>query len=354
MTRNPKIKNPKKSRQQSTGNGERLADLAYSFIHNGDVHAEIPLVTGIREALAQGNRDAITMAVMALMIKDQDIAMEFVGICIRHACFRFEDQYPSFSHVLGIPIAEFEPITFAQSQLRQLREVIVASGLACPAADIHFHPTTVDLENLVTAHPCEIASLHDQIPAHKALPSHLIKKLNELEDPDDRLQVLLMVIAVPKDQETCLDLESFDTERQAAFAQLLSQLLFGGQTVVVPPDMLSDIISGDTDEEDGQADLEQEFSDALMHAIAELGTSDLEASIEEPDEKSLLITLCESPETCWNIQVEYDEADWSRSDAFMMVYDVMKDAGIVAILLNDAEDGAEIVDERPPEGVVRH
>ena len=352
MTRKPK--DPKTTRKQSTGNGERLADLAYSFIHNGDVHAEVPMVTAIREALAQGNRDAITMAVMALMIKDPDIAMEFVAICIRHACMRFENHYPSVSHVMGIPIAESEPITFAKSRLRQLHEVVVASGLACPDADIHFHPTTVDLENLVTAHPCEIASLHDQIPADKALPRHLIKKLNELEDPDDRLQVLLMVIAVPKDQETCLDLESFDTERQAALAQSVSQLLFGGQTIVAPPDILSNILCGDTDEEDGQADLEQEFSDALMHAIAELGTSDLEASIEEPDEKSLLITLCESPETCWNIQVEYDEADWSRSDAFMMVYDVMKDAGIVAILLNDAEDGAEIVDERPPEGVVRH
>ncbi|MHB1707265.1 MAG: hypothetical protein ACYCSH_14675 [Acidithiobacillus sp.] len=102
--------------------------------------------------------------------------------------------------------------------------------------------------------------------------------------------------------------------------------------------MVSRVFTGGLDDSKDAIDLEKEFSEALMEAITGLGTSDLDAFIHEPDEVSLVIDLCESPEDYWTIQVDYGEAGWSRSEAFMMVYDVMRAAGIVAILLNDAED----------------
>ncbi|OCB04002.1 hypothetical protein BBC27_00160 [Acidithiobacillus ferrivorans] len=91
----------------------------------------------------------------------------------------------------------------------------------------------------------------------------------------------------------------------------------------------------------------------MTEAIAELGTSDLDAFIHEPDEISLVVDLCESPEDYWTIQVDYGEAGWSRSEAFMMVYDVMRDAGIVAILLNDVEDEDDEDDETGISGDLR-
>ena len=119
--------------------------------------------------------------------------------------------------------------------------------------------------------------------------------------------------------------------------------------------MVSRVFIGDLDDSKGAIDLEKEFSNALMEAITELGTSDLDAFIHEPDEISLVIDLCESPEDYWTIRVDYGEAGWSRSEAFMMVYDVMRDAGIVAILLNDAEDDEPgISEDLRPDDEVRH
>ena len=117
----------------------------------------------------------------------------------------------------------------------------------------------------------------------------------------------------------------------------------------------ANVITSDLIDSEDAIDLEKEFSEALMEAITELGTSDLDAFIHEPDEISLVIDLCESPEDYWTIRVDYGEAGWSRSEAFMMVYDVMRDAGIVAILLNDAEDDETgISEDLRPDAEVRH
>ena len=117
----------------------------------------------------------------------------------------------------------------------------------------------------------------------------------------------------------------------------------------------ANVITIDLIDSKGAIDLEKEFSEALMEAIAELGTSDLDAFIHEPDEISLVIDLCESLEDYWTIRVDYGEAGWSRPEAFMMVYDVMRDAGIVAILLNDAEDDETgISEDLRPDDEVRH
>ena len=125
--------------------------------------------------------------------------------------------------------------------------------------------------------------------------------------------------------------------------------------VLVDAVRVSRVFIGDLDDSKGAIDLEKEFSNALMEAITELGTSDLDAFIHEPDEISLVIDLCESPEDYWTIRVDYGEAGWSRSEAFMMVYDVMRDAGIVAILLNDAEDDETgISEDLRPDDEVRH
>ena len=333
----------------------KLEDMAYAFLHDDNESAEAPLMMAIRAALARGDKDTITLAAMTLLIKDPVIATDFTALCTRQACFRFEEQYPALSHLLGMPVAGSSPVTFSKNHLNQLREAVVASGLACPDAEIYLHPATVDLENLVTAHPCEIAALHNRIPARKALIRHFYKVPDDMGEGEERLQVLLLVIVVPRDRETCFDMESFDMERKAAFVRLASEALFGGQAGVAPPALLSDVITGDLDDGEDAVDLEKEFSDALMEAVAELGTSDLDAFIHEPDEISLVIDLCESPEDYWTIRVDYGEADWSRSEAFMMVYDVMRDAGIVAILLNDAEDDETgISEDLRPDDEVRH
>ena len=89
------------------------------------------------------------------------------------------------------------------------------------------------------------------------------------------------------------------------------------------------------------------------HLIRYIGPG--RAFIHEPDEISLVIGLCESSEDYWTTRVDYGVAGWSRSEAFMMVYDVMRDAGIAAILLNDAEDDETGISENlRPDDEVRH
>ncbi|MHB1705647.1 MAG: hypothetical protein ACYCSH_06275, partial [Acidithiobacillus sp.] len=69
----------------------------------------------------------------------------------------------------------------------------------------------------------------------------------------------------------------------------------------------ANVITSDSDLIDSKdaIDLEKEFLEALMEAITGLGTSDLDAFIHEPDEVSLVIDLCESPEDYCTIQVDY-------------------------------------------------
>ena len=85
-------------------------------------------------------------------------------------------------------------------------------------------------------------------------------------------------------------------------------------------------------------DKEAEFSEAILQLILDLGTSNLGADIEEPDVGSLEITLSNAEEDCRSLVMEYKAAGLSRPEAFMMVYDVLKSAGVLGIMLNEEED----------------
>lgn len=312
------------------------------------------MVSGILKALDEGDEHTISMAVMSLLVKDQSVAMAFIALCNRHACQRFGDRYPTHSTLMGAPVDQAEPVTLSKSQVRQLSEWIRQSEIVCPEGVLYFHPTTVSLESLLMAHPCEIARLHDIIPAQKRLPKHFSKPAGH-SDEVAQIQVLLMMVVTPNDKDFCWNLGSFDDDRQAAFALAASEVLSKGTTTVTPPILLSDIMAGrDEDDEGDDTDPEDEFSEALMRVIPNLGTSELDAVIDEPDDERLEITLCDAGDSCRSLLVDYTSVELSRSEEFMMVYDVMKRAGILGIMLNEGEDGLDELDDSPPDSVVTH
>ena len=96
------------------------------------------------------------------------------------------------------------------------------------------------------------------------------------------------------------------------------------------------------------------FSEAILQLILDLGTSDLGADIEEPDDGSLEITLCNAKGDCRSLVMEYKAAGLSRPEAFMMVYDVLKSAGVLGIMLNEEEDELDELDDSSPGVVVTH
>lgn len=346
-------KHPKVSKDAAEG----LAGAAYAFIHEHLIDAKAPLVHEIRGALERNDENTISMAIMNLLVKDQSVATTFTALCNHHACLRFEDHYPTRSTLMGIPVDQADPVTLSKKQVRQLSEWIRQSEFICPDGTIYFHPTTVSLENLMMAHPCEIARLHDVIPALKRLPKHFYKPA-EHADEVAQTQVLLMVVVVPNDQDSCWNIGSFDdAEWWAAFARAASEVLSKGLSATAPPLLLSDIMSGsiENNEDEDQPDPEDEFSEALMNVILDLGTSELDAVIDEqPDDESLEIILCEAEENCRSLHVEYRSIGLSRPEAFMMVYDVMKRAGVLGIMLNEEEDGLDELGDSPPDVVVTH
>ncbi|MBU2767379.1 hypothetical protein HAP94_14660 [Acidithiobacillus ferrivorans] len=343
----------KKQPKVTKDTAEKLAGAAYAFIHEHLMDAKAPMVHGIRGALERNDEHTISMAIMKLLVKDQNVAMAFTALCNHHACLRFGDHYPTRSTLMGIPVDQAAPVTLSKKQVRQLSEWIRQSEIICPDGTIYFHPTTVSLENLMMAHPCEIARLHETIPAQKRLPKHFSKPAEHAEEVA-QIQVLLMSVVVPNDQNSCWDWESFDDERQADFARAASDVLFDGRAVATPPILLSEIISGDIEDDEDQPDPEDEFSEALMSVILDLGTSELDAEIDESDDESLEITLCDAEENCRRLHVEYGSVGLSRSEAFMMVYDVMKRAGVLGIMLNEELDDLDLPNDFPPDDVVIH
>ena len=344
----------KKQPKVTKDTAEKLAGAAYAFIHEHLMDAKAPMVHGIRGALERNDENTISMAIMNLLVKDQSVAMTFTALCNHHACLRFGDHYPTRSTLMGIPVDQADPVTLSKKQVRQLSEWIRQSEIVCPDGTIYFHPTTVSLENLMMAHPCEIASLHDAIPALMRLPKHFYKPA-EHADEVAQIQVLLMVVTVPNDQDSCWNIGAFDdVERWAAFARAASEVLSKGLSATAPPVLLSDIMSGNLDADEDEPGPEDEFSEAFMNVILDLGTSELDAEIDEPDDESLEITLYDAEENCRSLHVEYRSVGLSRSEAFMMVYDVMKRAGVLGIMLNEEVDDLDLPDDFPPDDVVMH
>jgi hypothetical protein len=334
---------------------ENLVGAAYAYIHDEEVRAQTPLIQGVREALENNDENTLSVAIMTLMIKDQEVAREFVGLCNRHACMRFGERHLTDSTLMGIPLGHGAPITLSEDQVRRLTDWLRLSEIICQEGRVCFYPKTVNLINLVMSHPCEIYSLHDAIPAQTKLPKQLTEESEYFDEGMSFVQVLLMTIVEPADQEDCWNWRRAE-EQQADFTQLISDVLFDGRPAATPPLMLSDIISrgvgtGNDEEPVGNA---AEFSDALMGVILDLGTSELDAEIDEPDHESLKITLCNAGETCRSLNVAYGSIGLSRSEAFMMVYDVMKRAGVLGIMLNEEVDDLDMPYDFPPDNVVRH
>ena len=334
---------------------ENLVGAAYAYIHDEEVRAQTPLIQGIREALGNNDENTLSVAIMTLMIKDQEVAREFVGLCNRHACMRFGERHLTDSTLMGIPLGHGSTVTLSEDQVRQLTDWLRLSEIICQEGRICFYPKTVNLINLVMSHPCEIYSLHDAIPAQTKLPRQLTEESEYFDEGVSFVQVLLMTIVEPADHEGCWNWRSAE-EQQAEFAQLISDVLFDGRAAATPPLMLSDIISGwlDNRGDEKPTGKEAEFSDALMGVILDLGTSELDAEIDEPDDESLEITLCNAEEDCRSLVMEYKAVGLSRPEAFMMVYDVLKSAGVLGIMLNEEGDGLDLPDDFPPDDVVRH
>jgi ATP-dependent protease HslVU (ClpYQ) peptidase subunit len=72
-------------------------------------------------------------------------------------------------------------------------------------------------------------------------------------------------------------------------------------------------------------------------AMTQLAGEDYEAQIEE-SEDNLTLTICADTGECMESPFPYTEKGLSRAEAFMMVYDALKIAGVGAIILNDEED----------------
>jgi hypothetical protein len=71
--------------------------------------------------------------------------------------------------------------------------------------------------------------------------------------------------------------------------------------------------------------------------MTQLAGEDYEAQIEEAEDNRIL-TICADTGKCMESPFPYTEKGLSRAEAFMMVYDSLKTAGVGAIILNDEED----------------
>ncbi len=343
----------------------RVVHLAYASFHEYQVGAELALVHKVRALLAKDDVNTISTAIMTLVIKDHDTAIAFMRLCYHQACIRDEDRYPMQSTIMGWVVKQADSVKLSRKQICRLNGLAQESGIICPDSGIYFYPITVSMEKLITAHPCDIAGLHDLIQAQKRLPRHFTKHAEPAADIPP-VQVLLMVITAPHRQVCRWELDPADDHRMAAFAMAASEIFPKGTAEVAAPRLLSDVVSSIMNDENMSSevpdDKEAEFSEAILQLILDLGTSDLGADIEEPDDGSLEITLCNAEEDCRSLVMEYKAAGLSRPEAFMMVYDVLKSAGVLGIMLNEERDDENESDGDDmggvgsflPNNVVRH
>ena len=258
-------------------------------------------------------------------------------------------------------VKQADPVKMSRKQIFRLTELAHESGTICPDDGIYFYPVTVSMEKLIMAHPCDIASLHDLIPAQKRLPRHFTKHAEPAADILP-VQVLLMVITAPHGRVCCWELDPADENRMAAFALTVSEVLPKDLAEVASPLLLSDVVSSIMDDENMSSEGGVQMTKRLSFPkpsctiILDLGTSDLGADIDEPDDGSLEITLCNAEEDCRSLVMEYKAAGLSRPEAFMMVYDVLKSAGVLGIMLNEEEDEDDQgeLGDFPPGDMVKH
>ena len=227
---------------------ERVVHLAYASFHEYQVGDELALVHEVRALLAKDDVNTISTAIMTLMIKDNNTAMAFMRLCYRQACTRDEDRYPMQSTIMGWVVKQADPVKMSRKQIFRLTELAHESGTICPDDGIYFYPVTVSMEKLIMAHPCDIASLHDLIPAQKRLPRHFTKHAEPAADILP-VQVLLMVSTAPHGRVYCWELDPADDNRMAAFALTVSEVLPKDIAEVAPPLLLSDVVSSIMDDE---------------------------------------------------------------------------------------------------------
>ena len=195
-----------------------------------------------------------------------------------------------------------------------------------------FHPASINLENLVFAGPVALWGVHQQIPERKRL-SMDFWKTQPNNDSDPPLQTFLGVVQIPAGVDDSVKWEEPSAQEMVTFGNKASQRLFKRKYMVAPPMVLFDTLDPHADEDPLSHSLVGHIHDAMIQLAGE----DYEAQIEE-SEDSLTLTICADTGACMESPFPYAEKGLIRAEAFMMIYDALKIAGVGATILNDEKE----------------
>ena len=268
-----------------------------------------------------------------LMETDSVLAEQFKAISVRRASVRLENGKPD-SYLFAVPVGTQEPQVLSKNKARALAELIYRSGWTCLDAKVLIYPISINLENVASADPVDLWEIHTLLPAHKDLPKNL---WNALPDPiKQSMQTFIGVVQVPEGKEHCIHREELPREALYQFHENASAHFFRGKYLIAPPMLLLDALTSVADE----APEDELFHSLVGHvhdAMTQLAGEDYEARIVE-SEDSLTLIICADTGECMESPFPYTEKGLSRAEAFMMVYDALKIAGVGATILNDEEE----------------
>jgi hypothetical protein len=306
--------------------------------YNPDILAAIT----VRSLLEQGQDAAIDTIYLRLAESDPDTAEMFISAACQYSCILQSEDQPD-SHLFTVSVATEEPITLSPEQCKLMVKLIHHSGFLCKAAKVFIHPTSVNLDNISLAGPAALWHAHQQIPMGKKLSPLFWQSIPD--NPNPLLQTFIGVIQVPDESPGCIESEHFTQATNImSFNDKASQRLFKGKYMVSPPMLLFDVLNPHSDEDgEGHDTLFQSLLDHIDDAMIQLAGEDYEAQIEE-SEDSLTMTICADTGECMESPFPYTEKGLSRAEAYMMVYDALKIAGVGAIILNDEEDPDDVSD----------
>jgi hypothetical protein len=307
-----------------------LVDLARQW-DPGDIAAP-SLSKAIYESL-ESNPDAILTACSELEDQgDTHLAQNLFNFAIELACLRWPGRLYA-TCLVALPLRVTTQFTLTDHQTKQLSRII---GEAWDGK-VTFFPITVDRGILYTVEPGELWALHQakQFPA--GFPTSA--------EPAGQTQLILGVLKIPGEWLAELDWDRPQDDIAAQLAPILG--LPPGE--IGPFSRILQILLEDSSPLDRAY---VEFTENLDAAIEDLGVSaeQTRVALEEREPYTLAAILLTDGPHVVEIRLRYGQGKISRAEAFLLVYDVLKGAGVAAIVMKSP---GELVDQFPTNGV-RH